>query len=243
MALVSNQIGSEKPKTMKLKSLSLVLALPVVLATSLFAQPLATWTFESSVPVTAGPFSPEIGGGSALGFHAGSTVYSSPAGNGSTHSFSSTVWAIGDYYQFQVNTLGYQDITVSYDQTSSGTGPGRFNFSYSTDGVNFTVFAPSYTVQSNAAPNPTWNASTSSSLYTFNWDLSAIDTIENSSTVYFRLVDASVTSAGGGTVATTGTDRVDNFTVNASAIPEPQSFALLTAGGMMLLRLVRPRRQ
>jgi hypothetical protein len=225
---------------MKLKHLSFVLALPVVLATSSFAQ-IATWTFETSIPVTAGPFAPEVGSGSALGFHAGATTYSSPAGNGSAHSFSSTAWAVGDYYQFQVSTVGFQDILVSYDQTSSGTGPGRFDFAYSTNGTTFTTFAANNIILSNAAPNPTWNTTTSSSIYTFSFDLSAVNSIENWSTVYFRVIDSSTISAGGGTVAAGGTDRIDNFTV--TVVPEPTSFALFAAGGMLLFRLIRPRRR
>src|SRR5262249_6268835 len=67
---------------------------------------IADWTFETSQPTTAGPFNAEIGSGQATGHHAGAAVYSTPVGNGSAHSFSSTVWAVGDYYQFEVSTLG-----------------------------------------------------------------------------------------------------------------------------------------
>ena len=35
---------------------------------------LATWTFETSVPTTAGPLSPEVGTGAGLGFHAGAST-------------------------------------------------------------------------------------------------------------------------------------------------------------------------
>src|SRR5690242_3123267 len=76
------------------------------------AATIATWTFETTAPATAGPFAPEVGAGAATGFHAGATTYSSPAGNGSAKSFSSNTWAVGDYYQFQVSTLGQQDIAV-----------------------------------------------------------------------------------------------------------------------------------
>ena len=72
-----------------------VLAILAV-ASSASATTIATWTFETSVPTTAGPFSPEVGAGSAIGSHASSaTVYSSPSGNGSFHSFSSTNWGVG----------------------------------------------------------------------------------------------------------------------------------------------------
>ena len=36
---------------------------------------LAQWTFETTLPSTAGPFAPETGSGSATGLHAGSSTY------------------------------------------------------------------------------------------------------------------------------------------------------------------------
>src|ERR1700744_5961826 len=86
------------------------------------AATLATWNFETSQPLTAGPLAAEIGTGSALGHHASAAaVYSTPAGNGSSHSFSSNNWSVGDYYQFSVSTLGDTDVSFSWDQTSSST--------------------------------------------------------------------------------------------------------------------------
>lgn len=197
---------------------------------------IGDWTFETSQPATAGPFGPEIGSGSALGFHAGAAVYSTPSGNGSSHSFSSTLWAVGDYYQFQVNTLSLSGITLSFDQTSSNTGPGGYNLAYSTDGVNFNNFA-SYTVLANNTPNVAWNPTTYNSAYTLNFDLSAITALNNQSSVFFRLVDNGTVSANGGTVATGGTDRVDNFVV--STVPEPSSLAFGLFGGFAWLLALR----
>src|SRR6266446_9928561 len=98
------------------------LALVFLGATSAQAQ-IAQWTFETSIPATAGPFAPEVGSGSASGLHAGAAVYSSPAGNGSAHSYSANTWAVGDYWQFQTSTLGFSGIALSWDQASSSTGP------------------------------------------------------------------------------------------------------------------------
>src|SRR5271154_3223660 len=189
---------------------------------------IADWTFETSQPAAAGPFSPEVGSGSASGSHAGAAVYSSPAGNGSSHSFSSTVWAVGDYYQFSVSTLGFSGIHVSFDQTSSGTGPGVFGLFYSVNGGAYTQFGANYTVLANAAPNPTWNGTSSSSLYNFTFDLSSLTTLNNDTTVSFRLIDESTLTPSGGTVGSAGTDRVDNFIISA---PEQTSTLVLAALG------------
>lgn len=207
------------------------------------ADILGDWTFESSLPATAGPFSPEVGSGSALGSHVGATVYSSPSGNGSTHSFSSTLWAVGDYYQFQVSTLGFSGVTLSFDQTSSSTGPSQFKLSYSTDGSTFTDFT-TYSPLINGAPNTAWTPSTYNSVFTISDDLSAISALNNQATVFFRLVDNGTVSEGGngGVVATGGTDRVDNFVVSAAPVPEPASLALGLFGGFAWLVALRRKR-
>ncbi len=232
--------------------------LPVGIAISILsaaaiaqATTIATWTFETSQPsvtgAAAGPYPSEIGTGSASGSHASSaTVYSTPAGDGSSHSFSSNTWAAGDYYQFQVNTTGQQQIDLDWDQTSSNTGPRDFNLEYSTDGTHFTTFTSSYgspyEVLANVAPNA-WNATTFSNTFEFNVDLSSVTAINDAASVDFRLVDADTISANGGTVATAGTDRVNNFTVTSSpvSVPEPSTvfLAALALSGLGLFSVCR----
>jgi hypothetical protein len=207
------------------------------------AATIATWTFESSQPATSGPFAPELGSGSALGHHASTAaVYSSPAGNGSPHSFSSNTWSAGDYYQFSVSSLGFQNLTLSWDQASSSTGPADFALAYSTNGTNF-VNVNNYSVLINGSPNPSWNQSTSSSLYTLTDNLASIGALNNQATVYFRLIDTNTTAENGGTVATAGTDRVDNFTVSAvTAVPLPAA-AWLFGSGLALVARVRRKQK
>jgi hypothetical protein len=183
---------------------------------------IADWTFETSAPTTAGPFNPEVGAGSASGHHAGNSTYSSPQGNGSPHSFSSNVWAVGDYYQFQVNTANLGNITLSFDQTSSATGPGQFNLQYSTNGSNFTTLNP-YTVLVNGngtnPPNGGAWGSTAQTDDTFTANLPS--SLSDQTSVYIRLTDASTQSANqtvGGNVATTGTDRVDNVILTGTPV-------------------------
>ena len=212
--------------------LSTAVLLALASSTQVHAQTtIADWTFETSVPATAGPFSPETGAGTALGSHAGASTYSSPAGNGSTHSFSSNTWAVGDYYQFQVSTLNYSSIALSFDQTSSSTGPAQFQLEYSTNGTSFTNIGSPYSLLVNGSPNTPWTSSAYNSAYTFTPDLSSVSGLANDPTLYFRLVDNSTTSENGGTVASTGTDRVDNVDITGiAAAPEPSAWALSALG-------------
>jgi hypothetical protein len=217
------------------KTILATLAGVTLVAANLQAQIIAQWTFEESgsaynTPVTAnsiGGIAPEIGAGFASGFHASSAAsWSSPVGNGSAESLSVNNWAVGDYWQFEVSTLGYQGIRFSFDQTSSSTGPRDFRLAYSTDGSTFTGFA-TYSVLANAAPNA-WTSGAYNPLHTYSFDLSSVTAIDNSPNVYLRLIADSTVSAGGGTVGTGGTDRVDNVTV--SVVPEPATLALLGLG-------------
>jgi hypothetical protein len=212
---------------MKLKYVLSCLACFLLASHAAFAQTtIAKWTFETSQPgVVTLPAVPgagvyltnivaEIGSGTASGLHFGgfgTTTYSSPAGNGSSHSFSSNGWTNdpGDFYQFAVSTIGYQSIAVSFDHVGSGTGPGRFYLAYSSDGVTFTQFGSIY----NVTNVPSWSAATATALTSYSFDLSSITALTNAPVVYFRLVNATNTSASGATVASAGTSRVDNFAV------------------------------
>ncbi|MDX1914063.1 MAG: PEP-CTERM sorting domain-containing protein [Methylophilus sp.] len=215
----------------------------LLFASSVNAATVAQWTFETSVPTTSGTFAPEVGSGSALGSHVStSVVYSNPVGNGSVESFSSNNWSVGDFYQFSVSTLGFSGVTLSWDQISSATGPRDFSLSYSLNGTSFTNYA-NYSVIANSTPNA-WSSSTPVSTSSYAYDLSSITALNNQSNVFFRLVDVSTVSANGGTVATAGTDRVDNFTVSAVAsVPEADTYAMLLAGMGLMGFVLRRRNQ
>jgi hypothetical protein len=209
---------------------------------SSIAATIAGWTFETSPPggagtqvagATFGPQAADIGTGSASGVHAGSTSqWSNPAGNGSNESFSSNVWAAGDYYEFQVNSTGLEDIMVSFDQTRSGTGPNFFDITYSADGTNFTS-AGSYTLA-----GTTWSTASAATVpgNSFSFDLSTVSALENDPSIFIRLVNTSSLNATGGTLPTAGTSRLDNVFITGTPIPEPAALGLMSvaaAAGMV----------
>jgi len=215
---------------MKLITASLAI---VLMATAANAAVIAEWTFEVSVPASAGPFAPETGAGEASGWHANSSVvYSNPVGNGSDESYSSNYWSAGDYYQFKVSTLGYTNIQISWDQAASSTGPQSFALQYSTDGFTFINLVPSYTVLVNTTTQgpparSAWSSTgTRQSVYTLG-PIAGPASLDNKATVYFRMASLVTT-------ATAGTNRVDNVLIEG--VPEPMTMALLGLGALAMLR-------
>jgi hypothetical protein len=206
------------------------LTLLMLLSSSIiYAQTIALWTFENSHPSNSGPHSPEVGAGTASGTHIGGSSTTSPVGNGSQHSFREDNWADGDYFQFEVSTLGYGDVTFSFNQASSGTGPESFEIQVSTDGINFT------TISNYNVTNITWNASgpNAGSSYSFNLPGTA-----DQSTLIIRLAVADgSTAVNGGAIGNSGTSRIDNVSITGSQ-PLPvtmSSFSGATQNGKNIL--------
>lgn len=202
-----------KPKRlMKLKLTSLALLL--LAGTSIHAATIISqWTFETDTPADQGNSSTSqiVGANNgnandkAFGVHAsGSTDWTTPAGSGSANSFSANTWAVGDYWQFEVDTRDFENISVSWDQMSSSTGPKDFGLFYSIDGSSFSQFSSSFAV--------------GSSFTSFSRDLSAATTINDDASVFFRLVVMSGTAVNGAGIGTAGSSRIDNITVSGTAI-------------------------
>jgi hypothetical protein len=184
------------------------------------AATIANWTFESSIPTTAGPIAPEVGSGTGTSVHTVPNSFSNPSGNGSAESWNSDSWAVGDYYQFQVSTAGLSNVGFSWDQTRSSAGPGQpaptspnFRLQVSTDGSTFT------NVVDYLVPALTWNSTTATAASQFSQDLSSFTQLDNQSTVYFRLTAIQAAQNSG------GQSRVDNILV--TAVPEPTAGLLL----------------
>ncbi len=213
-----------------MKTLFAFLALLAVLQFAK-ADTLAQWTFETSRPAgfeSGGNWFPnitaEVGLGTASALHSMPTFYSAIPGNGSMYGFgASNTWSRGDFYQFAVSSAGYQNITISYDQTGTAPGPSSFYLEYSIDGNIFTKFGNDYTVNFGG-----WNTTTRNAADLLSFDLSSIVSINDQSALYFRIVDDTT-----GTFI--ATDRIDNVLISGQPVPEPSSRAVICVAILSLV--------
>jgi hypothetical protein len=231
---------AEEPDTMSkivLAAAALALSMPAQAVT------LVQWDFEGATTPpdlanssTSPTVAASLGTGTAWGVHAdAATDWTTPVGNGSANALSSNSWAQFDYYEFNFSSLGFLDLKLSVDHTGSSTGPRDFSVLVGFGPAYFFVAAYSL------VGTPPWNSSTPSSVHTYTFDLSAIDTIEDQGSVSIRLASSNDTAIGGGSVAAGGTSRLDNFTIMATPVPEAGTAALLAAGLAVIGVAVRRR--
>ena len=212
-------------------------------ATSASAAVVAGWTITTAFPTGAGnvPMGVTYTVGAAneglqttgselRSVHSlAAATYTSPAGNGSQYAFSSNNWSTGDFYEARLSTLGYSDISISWDQCRSSTGPATFELVMSTDGgANFTTLLASYTVlQSGGGGAPgTWSTTTYNPIYSLNQAAAAAD---NQADVIFRFRSLATTAAA-------GSSRIDNVMIYSGPVPAPGAIALLGVAGLAGLR-------
>jgi hypothetical protein len=114
---------------------------------------------------------------------------------------------------FNVSTLGFSNIVVSFATQGTSTGFNNNQFQYSLDGINFVDFGPPYVPLAAFGSVP------------LVFTLTSIAGLNNNPNAAFRIVFNGATSA-------TGTNRIDNFIVEGinSTIPEPTTALLLLSG-------------
>ncbi len=174
------------------------------------ATTLAQWTFEGDVTT------PATGAGSAalVGGATASFVTGLPGRAWSTASYPPQ--SMGDRTrgaQFSVNTTGFTNIILSYDEFRSNTAANTTVVQYSTDDITFTD-VQTFTVNAGA----TW--------FTRLVDLSGISAANNAPTLTLRIVTAfasgtlSYTASNpGSNYGTTGAIRYDNVTIAGDGVP------------------------
>lgn len=204
-----------------------------------YTATIAFWGFEPpNVPPTiVGPtitgLLPDFGSGVASGFHASPlTTFSSGIGNGSDHSLTANYCQTGDYYQFQVSTLGFSGIQFSLDQTGSYGGVTNATFAYSLDGISFTTVNNNVVLQ----PGVTWNSTTRNTACITSFDLSHVTQLDNQPEVFLRVIANLPPFAGA-----SSTWSIDNVSVTGIQVPEPASLLLLP--GMAILVWARQRKK
>ena len=125
---------------------------------------------------------------------------------------------------FNVSTVGFTGIAVSFVTQGTSTGFTSNQFQYSLDGLTFVDFNPPYI--------PPAAFGSAAIIFT----LSSIVGLDNNPNAAFRIVFNGATSS-------TGNNRIDNFVVDGTdtTIPEPNSMLLLGSGLVALYTLYRRR--
>jgi MYXO-CTERM domain-containing protein len=213
-------------------------AIAVALVSSADGAMIAGWTITTAFPTGAGNVptgntysvgaadqGDQTAGSELSSYHTlAAATYTSPSGNGSQYSFSSNNWSIGDYYEARVSTANFSNISVSWDQTRSSTGPSSFELIFSIDGGTSWTTVTSYTVlQSGGGGAPgTWSSTTYNSIYTNSQALAGAD---NASQLIIRFRSLVTT-------ASSGSGRIDNVIISGDAVPAPGAVALLAVAGL-----------
>ena len=189
-----------------------------------FAGPVVYYSFNGSnttadVGSSISAFSRQNSDGSALSFPDGTTQNAQP-GYLAGVAVSQSHW-LGNtnFFQFTMDAAFLQDIVVSYAWQRSSSGPTNAIFQYSSTGIGglFVDFA------TNGLPTSFTGAGG-----VVTQDLSAVSALDGDSTIAFRILGINVGGA-------TGAMRLDNFTIDAIAVPESSTVVLATLGLIALI--------
>jgi hypothetical protein len=131
----------------------------------------------------------------------------------------------GRHITFNVSTVGFASIVVSFATQGTSTGFNNNQFQYSLDGITFVNFGPPFVPPTAFGSVP------------LVFTLSSIVGLNDNPNAAFRIVFNGASSA-------TGTNRIDNFVVEGtpSEVPEPTTAITLLTGLSALYRWRRKRR-
>lgn len=226
------------------KTLLIALAFGVTAAAN--ATIITQWDFNfgnDNSPAT-GTLDPAIGSGTAsLVGGTTATFASGDASGGSTdpNVGDDSAWNLSTWApqgtesgqrgaQFNVSTVGFTDLVVSWDQRHSNTVSRYFQFQYSIDGSTFSSTGLLDDGIFMATAGDTW----------FNnrtVNLTGISGVADNANFAFRVVAIVdpltgnyLASNPNSTYGTTGTARFDMVTVQGTEVPEPATMAALGVG-------------
>lgn len=132
----------------------------------------------------------------------------------------------GRHLTFNVSTLGFSNIVVSFATLGTSTGFNSNQFQYSLDGITFVNFGSPYVPATAFGTLP------------LVFSLAGIAGLDDNPNAAFRIVFNGATSS-------TGNNRIDNIVVEGeeiTSVPEPMT-AILLLSGLSGLYGVRKRRR
>jgi hypothetical protein len=199
---------------------NLIYAVLICLATShaALADEVAVWNFNDSnltVDRGSGTLTSNFNVANIL-FAAGTTNNArlgDPAGQALSLQGGTGNANNGRNLTFNVSTVGFANIVVSFATQGTSTGFNSNQFQYSLDGITFVDFGGPYVPPTSFGSVP------------LVFSLVSIVGLNNNPNAAFRVVFNGATSS-------TGTNRLDNFVVEGTnaTVPEPASAGLLLSG-------------
>lgn len=228
-------------RTTRLASTSVALGAGafVAMAQTADAALVAGWTMDHAITTTTTGSNYSYGaadqgalasGTNLFGSHSqANAAWTTPAGNGSPYALSSDRWSTNDYYAITFSTLGYENITLSWDQTRSSTGPSEFAIELAI-GANSPGVSTGYAysvVLAGGLGTGTNNWSTNTSQTGFTRTVSLVTLggsgVNNAASITVKFKATGLNLGN-------GTNRIDNIFVNGTAIAVPAPGVLGLAG-------------
>ena len=194
------------------------------------ADEIAIWNFNDSnliVDHGSGLLTTNINAANVL-FAAGTTNNArvgDPAGQALSLQGGTSTANNGRNLTFNVSTLGFSNIVVSFATQGTSTGFNNNQFQYSLDGITFVDFGPPYIPATAFGSVP------------LVFTLTSIVGLNDNANAAFRIIFNGASSS-------TGTNRIDNFVVEGtpSGVPEPTTAIMLLSGLSVLYRYRKTRR-